>query len=222
MTAQFDSHSVALYLEDNPHFFDEYPELMTGLRLSSPPGGRTISLQERQAEVLREKIKLLELKLASLSRVARENDLIIEKFHQWVQTLLVARDPLSRPDTLLQAIREAFDVPNTSLRLWDTKTEYADAWFGVDAGSEVRAFADKLAQPYCGTDTSQHGVMWLEDAASIRSVAIIALRLHASPASFGLLVLGSPDPQRFSSELATDFLSRIGETASATLQGLLG
>jgi uncharacterized protein YigA (DUF484 family) len=38
----------------------------------------------------------------------------------------------------------------------------------------------------------------------------------------GLLVLASPDPQRFSSDMATDVLSRIGETASAVLQARAG
>jgi uncharacterized protein YigA (DUF484 family) len=43
----------------------------------------------------------------------------------------------------------------------------------------------------------------------------------ATPATFGLLVLGSPDPQRFSADMATDFLVQIGETASAALACLL-
>jgi uncharacterized protein YigA (DUF484 family) len=49
---------------------------------------------------------------------------------------------------------------------------------------------------------------------------LVPLRKAGSDKSFGLLVLGSPDAQRFSSELATDFLARIGEAASASLQGL--
>ncbi|MCB1973949.1 MAG: DUF484 family protein, partial [Burkholderiaceae bacterium] len=41
----------------------------------------------------------------------------------------------------------------------------------------------------------------------------------ATPA-FGLLVLGSPDPQRFDATMGTDFLSRMAELASAALQRL--
>jgi uncharacterized protein YigA (DUF484 family) len=47
------------------------------------------------------------------------------------------------------------------------------------------------------------------------------LRVGAAPEAFGLLVLGSPDPTRFTSDMATDFLARIGETASASLTCLL-
>jgi uncharacterized protein len=41
----------------------------------------------------------------------------------------------------------------------------------------------------------------------------------AGPA-FGMLVLASPDPQRFQAGFATDFLERIAELASAALSRL--
>jgi uncharacterized protein YigA (DUF484 family) len=219
MTAKLDSHLVALYLEDNPHFFEEYPELMAGLRLTTPLGGRTVSLQERQLEVMREKVKLLELKLVNLTRVAKDNDAIIEKFHQWVRTLFMSRDEADLPEALLQAIRDAFGVPGASLRLWTAAQE--DAWFAAGDLAAAHELADQLEHPYCGTGKGKAGVEWLDDAANMQSVALVALRKPDSKQSFGLLVLGSPDPQRFSAELATDFLGRIGATASAALQGLL-
>jgi uncharacterized protein YigA (DUF484 family) len=218
MTAKLDSHSVALYLEDNPLFFEEYPELMASLRLTTHLGGRTISLQERQVEVLREKAKLLELKLANLARIAKDNDVIIEKFHRWVRTLLTAGDEANLPDTLLTALREDFGVPDASLRIWETQQAFADTWFS-GGGDAAREFADQLAQPYCGSGKDKAGIEWLEDNPAMQSVAIVALRKAGAEKSFGMLIMGSPDPQRFTSELATDFLVRIGETTSAVLQG---
>jgi uncharacterized protein YigA (DUF484 family) len=35
------------------------------------------------------------------------------------------------------------------------------------------------------------------------------------------MVLGSPDPQRFAADLATDILARISDIASARLQPLI-
>jgi uncharacterized protein YigA (DUF484 family) len=55
----------------------------------------------------------------------------------------------------------------------------------------------------------------------VQSIAMLPLRLAGAPEAFGLLVLGSPDPHRFTAEMATDFLSKIGETASAALTCLL-
>ena len=39
--------------------------------------------------------------------------------------------------------------------------------------------------------------------------------------AFGLLVLGSPDPTRYSADMGTDFLVRIGEVAGAALSRLV-
>jgi hypothetical protein len=64
-------------------------------------------------------------------------------------------------------------------------------------------------------------VRWLENAEEVQSTAILPLRIDASSETFGLLVLGSPDPDRFHTGMATDFLAEIGKTASAALMCLL-
>jgi uncharacterized protein YigA (DUF484 family) len=51
------------------------------------------------------------------------------------------------------------------------------------------------------------------------------LPLRAGPVgstvpAFGLLVLASPDAQRFNSTMGTDFLARVAELASAALSPL--
>jgi integrase/recombinase XerC len=45
----------------------------------------------------------------------------------------------------------------------------------------------------------------------------VAVEGAAPAAAFGLLVLGSPDPTRYSADMGTDFLMRIGEVAGAAL-----
>lgn len=220
MTALPDANAVALFLEEHPDFFEHNPDLIAGLRLTTSLGGRTVSLQERQVEVLRDKIRNLELKLANLTRIAGNNDAIISNFHQWVLRLLVERDADSPPDVLIDAMKESFQVPAATLRLWDLAPGHDDAWFAAGDLAAARAFAEAHPQPVCGPAAGQPGVDWLDDAATLKSAALVPLRKAGSGLCFGLLVLGSPDAQRFSSELATDFLARIGEAASASLQGL--
>ena len=115
---------------------------------------------------------------------------------------------------------ESFHVPAATLRLWDLVDGHQDAWFAEGDLTAARAWADAQSAPSCGPAAGKPGVEWLDDAASMQSVALVPLRKAGSDKSFGLLVLGSPDPQRFSADLATDFLARIGEAASASLQGL--
>jgi uncharacterized protein YigA (DUF484 family) len=52
----------------------------------------------------------------------------------------------------------------------------------------------------------------------VQSVVILPLR--SGEATFGLLILGSPDLERFTSQMGTDFLVHIAETASAALAPL--
>ena len=86
------SHEVALYLINHPEFFEEHAEVLANVKLTSPIIGRTISLQERQMEVVREKLKGMELRLSDLMRVAHENDGITSKYQTWTRSLLLARN----------------------------------------------------------------------------------------------------------------------------------
>ena len=88
---------------------------------------------------------------------------------------------------------------------------------------DARSFASSLTQPYCGVNSGFEAVNWLDDPATAMSVALIPLRAGAANGTgpaFGMLVLASPDPQRFQAGMGTDFLERIAELASAALSRL--
>ena len=53
---------IANFLANTPDFFERHAELLATVQLSSGHGGRAVSLQERQAGMLRDKIKSLEAK----------------------------------------------------------------------------------------------------------------------------------------------------------------
>ena len=44
---------IATYLANTPGFFERQAELLATIQLASPHGGRAVSLQERQMEMLR-------------------------------------------------------------------------------------------------------------------------------------------------------------------------
>lgn len=221
MTAQPDSAAIAQFLLDSPHFFEEHAELLARIKLTSPLAGRTVSLQERQMEVLREKIKALEMRLAELLRIGQENDLITHRFQVWTRSLLLARNDVDLPHTLVNGLQTIFAVPQATLRLWNVADEFAHTWFAAPSSDDCRIFANGLSAPFCGKNDDFEAASWLEDAAAIRSVAMLALRAEEGGEAFGLLVLGSPDPARFTADMATDFLAQIGDTASAAVSCLL-
>ena len=87
-TADSEEESIAEYLQRHPEFFERHQGVLARLKLPHARGGSTISLVERQIEVLREKQAQLEGKLAELVRVARANDAISERLHRFTRRLL--------------------------------------------------------------------------------------------------------------------------------------
>lgn len=214
---------IANYLANSPDFFVRHAELLASVQLTSPHGNRAVSLQERQAGMLRDKIKALEHRIMDMVRHGSENMVIADRLHRWTRSLMLVRDPATLPRALVSELVAQFQVPQAAIKLWDVAADYAFEDFTTDVSEDAKTFASSITQPYCGVNSGFEAVNWLDDTAMAMSVALIPLRdgpvQNASPA-FGMLVLASPDPQRFAAGMGTDFLERIAELASASLSRL--
>ncbi len=62
---------------------------------------------------------------------------------------------------------------------------------------------------------------WLSEPAQAMSLALVPLRSGPGQDAFGMLVLASPDAERFQSDMGTEFLAQIGDLAGAALTRLL-
>ena len=224
---------IANYLANTPSFFERHAQLLGAVQLTSPHGNRAVSLQERQAEMLREKIKVLEHRLMDMVRNGNENMLTADRLQRWTAKLLLVRSGQALPATIAEEIRTQFMVPQVAIRVWDVDGRHGDEAFALGVSEDAKAFASSLAQPYCGVNASFEPARWLDDPAMALSLALIPLReglmgtawsaagpLDNPPPAFGMLVLASPDPQRFQSGMGTDFLERIAQLASAALSRL--
>ena len=222
MTAPVGDDDVARYLRDHPGFFDAHPDLLSSITVPHRHGGRAISLHERQLEVLREKSKALERRLAELIRHGEENDAIAERLQRWTRRMLLADGPAVLPDIVVDGMTSGFGVPQVALRLWRVREPFRSLPCAEPVDADAIALADGMKQPYCGPNVDFHPVMWLpEGGRTTRSVALLALRKGFGPEAFGMLVLGSADPGRFEPNMGTAFLERIAELASAALSRLV-
>ncbi len=216
-----DNH-VLSYLQEHPDFFERQASLLGSIRMQSSHGGRAISLQERQMEVMREKHKVLEAKLAELIHIARDNDAIVDKMHHWTRELLIAEDLSKLPELVLSSLSSHFNVPLTALRLWGVKTAFTYLPVAAAVPVETITLTNSMMLPYCGMNSDFQAATWLPDEGhQARSLALLPLRVGADPKSFGLIVLGSPDPERFKSSMQTAYLASIAEIASAALSRLV-
>ncbi|MEY4765802.1 MAG: hypothetical protein RI907_2475 [Pseudomonadota bacterium] len=215
---------IANYLINTPGFFERQAQIMGAIQLTSPHGQRAVSLQERQMEMLRDKIKGLERRLMDMIRFGQENEAIAERLHRWVRSVMLCHADAQLADTLIDRLKYEFMVPQAAVRMWDTDKQtvradlaYLDACQTVSA--DVRSFAASLSQPYCGLNNGFEAAKWLEDPNATASMALIPL--HHGGATFGLLVLASPDPTRYSNEMGLTFLDLLGNLTAAALSRYL-
>jgi uncharacterized protein YigA (DUF484 family) len=211
---------IAEFLANTPDFFERHAQLLSSVHLMSPDNHRSVSLQERQAQMLRDKIRALEMRIMDMIRHGNENMIITEKLQKWACELL--QTPASeRVPSALKNIETRFQVPQVALRLWDVADVFADAPYAQAVGEEVKQAAASYAAPFVGTSSGVEAVQWLQVPAQAASVALLPLRLSKDQAPFGLLVLASPDAQRYHSGMGTDFLEHLAELCSAALSALL-
>jgi uncharacterized protein len=198
--ATMTERDIADYLLATPDFFHRHAELLSKVQLTHPHSGRAISLADRQIELQRERNKVQEHQYSNLLRVGKENVQLANKLHQWMLGLLKQTRDEHQSAHLCASLQSIFDVPQAA----------------VDRSETALALAMSMAAPTCGLAAEAFflnanvGVA-LPDAANANSIAVIPMPL------VGLLVLASPDVNRFTSEMGTEFLTRLGQLAHAAL-----
>ena len=212
---------IAHYLLNSPDFFARHAEVLAGVQFVSPHSQRTVSLQERQAEMLREKIKVLEARMMEMVRHGNDNVALADKMLRWSRALFLVSSPAALPGRLVAELSEQFAVPQVALRVWGLASEFAELPQAQAVSDDLKLFASSLGEPFCGLNTGFEAANWLAAPDAAVSLALIPLRSgDADSPAFGMLVLASPDGQRFRADMGTEFLLRFGEIASAALQRL--
>jgi uncharacterized protein YigA (DUF484 family) len=217
-----EEESVASYLQRNPEFFERHQAVLARLKLPHARGGSTISLVERQIEVLREKQAALENKLAELVRVARANDAIAERLHRFTRRLLRAVPRATAIAHIEAGLREDFDAFHAALVLIGAPPDPTLPSFVRTVAAEdaqLKSFESLFAsgKPRCGqARDSQREFLFGPEGLEMGSVALVPL---GEKGSLGLLALGSADRDRFHPGMSTEFLARLADLISDALSG---
>ena len=113
------AQDVCRFLEKQPDFFVDHPELLEVLHVPHRTDGQTVSLVERQVKVLRANQAETRQRLATLIRNARDNEALVGHTHRLALRLIAAEiaAPAGAPTALEQlaplvevAMREDFGV----------------------------------------------------------------------------------------------------------------
>lgn len=217
-----DQQAIAEFLTRHPNFFNEFPTLLADLHIPHPHGTHAVSMSERQLIALRDKVRMLENKLAELIQFGEENDGISEKLHGLTLALLAARTPPDLVAALALHLREGFAVPHHAIRAWnlpvDNQVELTDP-----VSQATRDSVAAMAQPLCGALAVTEADGWFgEVAPHLRAFACIPLRPAAAATPVGVLVLASEEAKRFYAGMGTLYLERLGQLVGAALVRMQG
>jgi uncharacterized protein len=216
--------SVGDYLQAFPDYFERNSQLLAKLRLPHLRDvGATVSLVERQVEVLRERNQSLERKLKELVDVARANDGLADRIHRLSQRLIRTHSLLESVNAVETSLREDFDAMHSVLVLFleEARSLEPDAGRFLRAANaadeDVKTFESLLTagKPRCGqVRDAQRDYLFGKDSVEIGSVALTPL---GQKGSLGILAIGASDAERFHPGMSTEFLSRIGELVTYAL-----
>ena len=223
-----DDEAVAGFLAGEPAFFERHAALLAALRLPHLRGdGSTVSLVERQVDVLRERTREFELRLRTLVENGHANDALAEKIHRLALRLVSTRDPAGRLAAIEASLREDFAAPEFVVVL-----THGAAPAGLPDSRSVRhvpaddpglrSFESLFAsgKPRCGrVRDSQREFLFPAADTAVGSVALVPLLPHLARAPVGLLAIASPDASHFNPTMSTEFLARIGELVATALDG---
>ena len=218
--ADAEEESIAAYLQRHPEFFERHQAVLARLRLPHARGGSTISLVERQIEVLREKLAGLEGKLAELMRVARANDAISERLHRFTRRLLRGVPRAEALARIEAGLREDFDAFHASLVLIGERPQQDAPRFVRTVRADdpsLKSFESLFAsgKPRCGqARDSQREFLFGPEGLEMASVALLPL---GEKGSVGILGLGSADRDRFHPAMSTEFLAHMAELIADAL-----
>lgn len=206
--------TVTLFLQQHPDFFDRYPELLKELELPHQ-SGNAVSLIERQVKNLREEAARYRQQLDELIAVARENEQLNRRLHKLTLTLIHAVNFDEVIDVLQDKLHDDFQADAVELHLFSAAESSGETNPELDG---FREFLD-VGEPLCGPlSDEQLNYLFGPQAEDIRSTALIPIK---GQGLLGLLAFGSHNEQRFLQGMGTDYLTRLGEIVSETLEVVL-
>jgi uncharacterized protein YigA (DUF484 family) len=214
-TPEMPAQYVADHLVANPDFFNEYPELLARLRIPHV-SGQAVSLVERQMQVLRDKVEQLEEEKAGLIEIARSNVEVSDRI-QDLTLALIGADTFDELVTALQdMLYDHFQVEAVELRLLSHAEleQLADAEPARKRIADIFHAGEPVSGRFAQVTTAE---VFGPQAGTIQSSAIVPL---LNSASYGLLAIGSQDPERFTPDKGNLFLRYLAQVLNQCLRRL--
>ena len=214
-------HEMVRYLRDHPAFFEEHQDVLAGMVLSHESGS-AVSLIERQVQILREQKDEQKRKLQNLISTAQTN----EKLNNNVNALILELLDASSLDNVLKVIeqrmRADFEADAVVVKLLasgnDVLKEHSELTAWQQPALVIGEKVMTAREPMCGAFNNEQ-MQALFDDADIQSAGIVPLAKDKNSKNcYGIIAIGSYEPQRFRADMGTLFLSLLGQVLTRILK----
>ncbi|MFT4634440.1 MAG: hypothetical protein ACI854_000579 [Arenicella sp.] len=211
--AEFAKADLVSYLQQNPNIFQQHPELLELVSLSDSRG--TASLLERQVSMMKERLNEHKSQQTQYMQVARENEQISDSFSHVICQMIGFTNLSQFATEFPSELRSTFKIDEVSF-----KTAQAVAARPSDNKGYEDAVRRLLNNRAVCDNRWPSNIMNLFFSSDINSAALIPMRKLDSTEPLGILALGSQDPDRYTNDLGTAHLDRLGLMSGVCLARL--
>lgn len=228
-TTRLNDDAVAEFLANDSGFFNRRPELLPELSLPAK-SGTVVSLADRQAAILRDRSREMHQRLAALIAVAKENDRTFAGMRELVLALMTANTWAQLDAVLAEHFLRGFGADHAvcciaadeaGQQQQASMAGLAHVAYGERDGALGRRFDQ--AHPSCDAfrPSDYAAIFPTAQLAGPGSIAIVPMRPVGEQPLRGVLAIGAEDPNRFTPDMGTMFLSFAGDALARTLNRLL-
>ncbi len=214
-TTEISHEEVLKYLQANPEFIADHPELLDVLSL--PHATSTTSLVEHQVSVLQDKNRMLRKQLDEYRDLAAQNEQRLEKLFALSLDLFTLDSMEALKSAAESRLRSDFECDAVCIAYFSDQPE---SLFQTVSPADSQHWRDVFERDgaICGRIKTERLRGLFGDAVEDISSAVVAPLDHAS--DLGLLALGSRDENRFHPGLGTLFPSLLAQVLGQCMENL--
>lgn len=201
------------FLRAHPSVFQDHPRLLEFISLSD--NRSTSSLLERQIGVLKEQLLAQKMQHAELYRNAIDNEEISNLFGKVINLLIGCTNLSEFATEFPRILRHTFAIDQVSIKTAQSVTRRPSEAAGYEEA--LRRLNGNRSQCDNRWPSSIMQLFFNDD---ILSAALVPLYSHDKPTTIGVLALGSREADRYTNDLGTAHLDRLGLMAGICLRRL--
>lgn len=218
MTKELEPADVASYLTEHPEFFVDREDLLLKILVPHETKG-TVSLVEKQVDVMRTRQKETRGQLNDFVESAERNKAIFDKSRKLILDLIAATSSNEFFEALEKSLKRDFGCKAYALVVFGARPKQINHFTSRVTADSARSYVGSLMksrEPTLGVlRPEEQDFLFRHQSEKVKSAAVLSVKERNK--QMALLAIGSEDPGYFSSTMDTLFIGFIADTLAKLL-----